>query len=301
MAALAAACAPAHMRTGPAVAAPFDSPSALSLSKGEPFAQHRPAPGHVALAVVTWNMHAGRGDLPRLVSELGAGHLTGQPAADYVLLLQEAVDNGSSDVLTLARARGLSALYAPVRYVDHHFSGNAILATRRLVNARPIVLPQVRQPRGAAAATIEIAGHRLFLVSAHLENRAGWLQGGVLSDRGRGRQADALLQSLPAAEHGVLGGDLNTWLGASEPAWRILARRFTDTPPDPLRPTFWDRLVLDHLFFDLPPDWRATARVIGDTYGSDHHPVVGVITYAPAEPENVFQLDVASEGRKVEN
>lgn len=301
MAALAAACAPAHMRTGPAVAAPFDSPSALSLSKGEPFAQDRPAPGHVALAVVTWNMHAGRGDLPRLVSDLAAGRLTGQPVADYALLLQEVVEGGSSDVLMLARARGLSALYTPVHSINRHVRGNAILATRQLVNGRPIALPRVRQPRAAVAATVEIAGHRLFLVSAHLENRVSWLQGGVLSDRGRGRQAAALLQSLPTAEHGVLGGDLNTWLGPNEPAWRDLARRFTDTPADRLEPTFWDRLTLDHLFFDLPAGWRAARHVIHDSYGSDHHPVLGVITYAAAKPENVFQFDVASERGKVEN
>jgi len=35
--------------------------------------------------------------------------------------------------------------------------------------------------------------------------------------------------------------------------------------------------VLDHLFLDLPDGWTATRRVIEDRYGSDHHPVLGMI------------------------
>jgi len=37
-------------------------------------------------------------------------------------------------------------------------------------------------------------------------------------------------------------------------------------------------IVLDHLFFDLPDGWSVTRRVLKDAYGSDHHPVVAVIT-----------------------
>src|SRR4029077_16871873 len=79
-------------------------------------------------------------------------------------------------------------------------------------------------------------------------------------------------------EHGILGGDLNTWLGPREPAWRDLLQRFPDTPRDPPQPPFHDRLVLDHLFFDLPAGWRATRRVVKDAYGSDHHPVVAIVS-----------------------
>jgi hypothetical protein len=42
-------------------------------------------------------------------------------------------------------------------------------------------------------------------------------------------------------------------------------------------PTFRDRLVLDHLFFDLPDGWRAERRVVADRYRSDHHPVLGLL------------------------
>jgi hypothetical protein len=59
-----------------------------------------------------------------------------------------------------------------------------------------------------------------------------------------------------------------------------MAKRFRDTPPGPPQPTFHDRLVLDHLFFDLPEGWTAISRVVSDSYGSDHHPVVAIVTAA---------------------
>lgn len=231
----------------------------------------------VVLAVVTWNMNAGRGDLPRLVGDLAHGRLTGRPTPDYLILLQEAVEGGTHDVPRLAREYGLSAFFVPVHHDGRRLRGNAIVSTRMLVNARGIALPQERQPRAAVAAAVTVAGERLFVVSTHLENRVTWLKGGLLSDTARGRQADALLRSLPAEGHGIVGGDLNTWLGITEPAWRALARRFADTPSSRPSPTFRNRLVLDHLFFDLPLGWRATTRVIPDAYGSDHQPVMGVI------------------------
>ena len=224
-------------------------------------------------------MNAGRGDLARLASDLESGRLTGAPPADYVLLLQEATEEGDHRVETFASAKRLSAFFVPIWHDGTRTRGNAIVSTTTLLNARAIALPQERQPRTAVAASITVTGQRLFVVSAHLENRVSWLRGGLLSDTARGRQAEALLRALPAGEPGILGGDLNTWLGVNEPAWRAFRQRFTDTPshdPIPL-PTFRDRLVLDHLFFDLPDGWTAERRVLPDKYGSDHHPVLGLI------------------------
>ena len=65
-------------------------------------------------------------------------------------------------------------------------------------------------------------------------------------------------------------------LGPDEPAWRALIARFPDTPDEP-EPTFRDRLVLDHLFFDLPDGWKVIRQVVRDRYGSDHHPVVASV------------------------
>jgi endonuclease/exonuclease/phosphatase family metal-dependent hydrolase len=179
--------------------------------------------------------------------------------------------------LRLAVEKNLSAFFAPVRYDGRRTRGNAVLSTQPLLDARVIALPAQRQPRGAVAAAIDLRGSRIFVASTHLENRVSWLKGGLFSDRARGRQAEALLRALPAEGPGILGGDMNTWLGDREPAWRTFAQRFGDSPSGKVRPTFRDRLVLDHLFFDLPLEWHGSRRVLEDAYGSDHHPVIGVI------------------------
>jgi endonuclease/exonuclease/phosphatase family metal-dependent hydrolase len=219
------------------------------------------------LTVITWNMHGGRGDLRRLIADLEAGRLTGAAARDYILLLQEFVDREGAVGST---SRALTLFASPVRGA----SSNAIIATTRLDDARTVDLPRERQPRAAVAATVRVGSESLFVVSTHLENRLGWLRG-LFGDRARGRQAEALLQALPQG-HGIVGGDFNTMLGRNEPAWRAMLGRFPDTPEHP-DPTFRDRLVLDHLFLDLPEDWSATREVIRDQYGSDHHPVIAEI------------------------
>ncbi len=222
------------------------------------------------LAVVTWNLHAGRGDLARLRYDLASGSLTGAVPIDYVLLLQE--------VVRPVDAQGLSVFFAPVR----GDSGNAILSTRPLIQPRVIALERERQPRSAIAATLRLDAASLFIVDVHMENRLAWWRA-LFSDTARGEQASALLRELPAGD-GILGGDLNTWLGPNEPAWRAMLRRFPDTPRDPPQPTFHDRLVLDHLFFDLLPGWSVTRRVLKDTYGSDHHPVIATVKAGPLSP-----------------
>ena len=230
----------------------------------------------VDLAIVTWNMDAGRGDLSRLASDLASGRLTGTPPTDVVLLLQEATSGVGVDAEELARARNLQAFIVPVYEIDGRVRGNAIVSSLPLRDTRGIPLPQERQPRMAAFGVITVASESLFLVSTHFENRLSWLRGGVFSDNARGRQAEALLRALPDGP-GMLGGDLNTLLGPAEPAWRLFTMRFPETPQDQSDPTFRERLVLDHLFFDLPDGWTAQRRVVEDRYGSDHHPVLGIV------------------------
>lgn len=225
-------------------------------------------------------MHAGAGDLPRLLDDLAAGRLTATPIRDYpirdyIVLLQEAPEGGDRDATVIAARRTLTSFFSAVRRGPLRTSGNAILSTLALTNPRTIELPRERQPRAAVVAGIDVAGERLFVISTHLENRLGWRRG-LFGDAARGRQAEALLRDIPPGEHGILGGDMNTMLGPSEPAWRAFLDRFPHTPPRP-EPTFRDRLVLDHLFLDLPDGWTATRTVIDERYGSDHHPVLGVI------------------------
>lgn len=232
------------------------------------------------LAVVTWNMDAGRGDLPRLIADVTSGRLSGSPPRAYALLLQEALDRDGSPAPTLGRVQqpGLSMFFAPVREVGGRLRGNAIVASLPLVDAHPIPLPRERQPRAAVVARVVVGGEPLFIVSAHLENRLSWRRGGLFSESARGRQAAALVAALPPGTHGIVGGDLNTWLGPAEPAWKELLRRFPDTPPrPPTDATFRRRLILDHLFFDLPDGWQIRRRVLPEAYGSDHTPVLGLL------------------------
>jgi endonuclease/exonuclease/phosphatase (EEP) superfamily protein YafD len=226
-----------------------------------------PAPD---LVIVTWNLHDGAGDLTLLLSDLVAGRLTdGAPVGHYVLLLQEA----APEIIEFARMRGLSAYFEAV----HPTRGNAIVSTHPLMNARTIELPRERQRRVAVVATLQLENSTFQVVSTHFENRISWWRGGLFSEGARLRQAEALIAALPPDGPIVVGGDFNAWLGRSEPAWRALAARFPDGPPPPPQPTFRRRLFLDELFFDLPQGWRAARSIIDNTYGSDHHAVLGLL------------------------
>jgi endonuclease/exonuclease/phosphatase family metal-dependent hydrolase len=237
----------------------------------------RPAPGAPAprpptadLAVVTWNLHAGAGDLPRFVADLRAGRLTGGTLSrDFVLLLQEA----GPAVLALARREGLAAHLSAV----HPARGNAIVSSRPIADAHTIELPRERQRRLALAGWIEVADTRVRVATTHFENRVSWWRGGLFSEGARLRQAQALIAALAPGPPTIVGGDFNAWLGRDEPAWLALAERFPDAQPPPSRPTFRERLFLDELFFDVPDGWRVERTIVENRYGSDHHAVVALL------------------------
>jgi len=233
-------------------------------------------PGPPTFAIVTWNVHAGVGNLPALVDDLTQGRITGSPIRNYVILLQESIAGNQYDVVAFARQRQLWVYFAEVRLSDRGPSGNAILTTEQPLNVSTIILPRIHRMRKAVVASFEIEGQSMFIVNAHLENRLSWLKGGLFADNARGKQTQALVNALPPGP-GIVGGDLNTILGVDEPTVRMLTERFGDTPTDRPVPTFHDRLVLDHLFFDLPDGWIATRQVIAKRYNSDHHPVLGLV------------------------
>lgn len=232
-------------------------------------------------------MHGGRGDLARLLRDLTGGRLTGVIPTRTVLMVQEAIDREGEPPSTLDQIRpfGFTTHFVPVRDVGGRLRGNAIVASEPLRDRGVILLPRERQPRSAATASMTVGRTRLFVASVHLENRVSWWRGGLLSDRARGRQATALVAGLPRDAFGIVGGDLNTWLGPAEPALMTLLARFPDTPPVSRADiSFRDRLVLDYLLFDLPDGWSASRRVLTDAYGSDHRPVLGIVRTAEALP-----------------
>lgn len=219
-------------------------------------------------------MHRTSGDLPRLVDDLASGRLTGTPPVNYLLLVQEAPPRGPHAPAVVAMAHALELAYQQLR--TDKGSGNGILSTLPLGQVRLIDLPRERMRRGAVISSVTVDGTRLFVVCVHLENRVSVARGLLFSDGPRARQANSLLGQVPTG-HGMLGGDLNIWLGLEEPAFTAFAARFPDSGNGRPEPTVMNRLPLDHLFFDLPDGWRVERRVLPSNYDSDHRPVLATI------------------------
>ena len=303
-----------------------DPHAAATLVPGPSAAPAHPAPvlysprGAAAQAsdsvvVVSWNVHVGGGDIPRLVSDLRSGALTGvrDPAA-FVILLQEAHRSGAGalragpdddgqglhhappsgermDVVEVAEVLGLHLVYVPAMANGRPTPGDpeedrgvAILSSHRLDDMQVLELPRERQRRVAIVGTVR--GTRrdgtpwsLRVATTHLENRAPWRR--VLDSFGaaRARQARALVRGL-GQDPVVLGGDLNTWgPGFLEPALGMLRRHFPDTPEADAATFSLAGIprTLDHLLFRLPPGAAAGVEVADERYGSDHTPVLGVV------------------------
>jgi endonuclease/exonuclease/phosphatase family metal-dependent hydrolase len=275
-----------------------------------PSAQPTSAANHIVL--VNWNMHVGGGDLARLFADVrrDAG-----PDVPIVFTIQEAyrsgvevphgLDAGASfaslirsvrpdgtreEIRSVAGRLGLHAYYVPSMRNGGPLSsdedrGNAILSTVPLQDLTAIELPFERQRRVAVAATISGRTPRgdawkIRVVSAHLDNMVGarrlWIAGGEF---GRTRQARGLLSALNDQAPLVLAGDLNTWFGFNDSAYRTAARAFPQTRVTDRRPTFHGLLRLDHMFFRLDDGWTASFRRADDAYDSDHYPLIGQIEF----------------------
>lgn len=264
------------------------------------------APPDDSVAIVSWNVHVGGGAVRAFVRDLRAGRYSrGRPVTDFVILLQEAYrhdprvpdvttgaglaaaivsgtnDAPRTDVVEAARELGLSFWYVPSMRngPDDEDRGNAILSTFPLESLTAVELPFERQRRVALAATVRGrsssgAPWSVRVVNTHLDNLGALRHAWVLSGPARARQVSALLAALPAGEPTVLGGDLNTWFGSWDPAYRVLASRFRKRHPTDPRATFLGLLRLDHLFLDLPDGWRARVERLDDRLGSDHYPIV---------------------------
>jgi endonuclease/exonuclease/phosphatase family metal-dependent hydrolase len=284
----------------------------VHASLGEP---HAPPATLDSLIVVTWNVHVGGGDVARLVHDLRSGALTGDPVERFVLLLQEAYRAGPDvpaegapgawgngiaavppsgerlDIVETARNLGLNVLYAPSMRngagsaVQAEDRGNAILTPLAIQEPRAIELPFERQRRVAVAGAVRgvtPGGERrtLRLVSAHFENRSRWTRALDSFGASRTRQARALIGAIDG-DAAIVGADLNTWsVGFLESAVETLRERFPDGPPfaAPTMTVGGIPRQLDHLLFRLPAGWRASLLRVDDRYGSDHHPVLGVLT-----------------------
>jgi endonuclease/exonuclease/phosphatase family metal-dependent hydrolase len=247
------------------------------------------------VAIVSWNLHVGRGDVRRLVTDLRHGRLgTGAPPDALVLLLQEAWRGDGReprDIVRVARELGLGLYYVPSvpnarqRTAAPDDRGTAILSSLPLGDLQALELPFERQRRVAVRATLGALGPAgpwtLRVLSVHFENRAGRRRAWLRSRAARVRQAEALAAALPASGATVLGGDLNTWSGR-ERSVEILASHFDPWRDEDRRPTF-GTTRLDYLFKRLPARAQMTYRTLDDRYGSDHAPLVGLLVWDRAD------------------
>jgi endonuclease/exonuclease/phosphatase family metal-dependent hydrolase len=184
------------------------------------------------LAIITWNVHVGGGDVEALISALRRGEFTGGSAApEFVLLLQEAYRDGSDvpselparsqlprpiierppggtrrDVREIAARSGLHLFYAPAMRNNRAGTpsapedrGTAILSTLPLADLQVIELPFERQRRVALAASVTgttttAAAWQLRLANVQIDTALALTRGGPIA--ARRRQAEALLEAL---------------------------------------------------------------------------------------------------------
>jgi endonuclease/exonuclease/phosphatase family metal-dependent hydrolase len=280
------------------------------------------APRLDGIDVLSWNLAIGRARLDAVLDMLRAGAFGGAAMTDrrpFIILAQEAfradasvpgaaasmhhggrlgVDDDRCDIVQFALEHGISLRYSPsMRNGDHTSDrGNAVLSNVRLTAAQAVLLPYVRQRRVAVMAGL--AGHSgLTFASAHLDTHGQPRLPQARRRFGAGRvlQASSLaaaLQQRPGAV--VLGADLNSVLGMSDPAVRALAAagmqparrvgswRYTFRGPL--------RLLLDHVLYRADNNRIAHAEVVrldegsagrsSTVFGSDHHPLLARIELA---------------------
>ena len=269
------------------------------------------------IAVVSWNVHAGGGDLPHVIRELRSGRLTsGRPPGGFVLLLQEALRGGASvptilstdspvpervsssagnrsrnDVVTVAEAEGLSLFYLPSMRNGRHGGlnsedrGNAILSTFDLEGPIGVELPFARQRRVAVAAVLNGAtpggeSWQLRVASVHLDASTGPRQMWLFSSAHRERQAQAVVAALAQDDNEQ---QHPTIVGADLNTWAGGRREPAFITLQRWLPDvgpgapFARWLSLDFLFLELPPRWNAKPQRSTSSFGSDHRPIVSIV------------------------
>jgi endonuclease/exonuclease/phosphatase family metal-dependent hydrolase len=280
----------------------------------QPLAVHSAAAPIDRLAVVSWNVHVGGGDIADFVARLRRGEFTGgTPIEHFVLLLQEAYRRDPSvpsriprgfpapsriaaamgrapDIGSVARSLGVSVFYVPamrngIAAVDAEDRGNAILSTLDLRDLVVIELPMERQRRTAAVAVVHANTRTgspwvLRVANVHLDTALALTRGGPFA--ARRRQAHALIDALRTPEElpTVLAGDFNTWWGPNEPALNILRSAFPQTPRTQNVETWRGPLgihaQLDYVFVRGSLDAVRVQR-LSSRFGSDHYPLLAVL------------------------
>lgn len=271
------------------------------------------------LAILTWNLHVGGGDVDEVIRQLRRGDFTsGEPVEQFVLLLQEAyrrdvdvpariprgypiprrIAGRSSergpDIQHFSRNDGLALLYVPsmrngLEPSDPEDRGNAIVSTLTLHGPVVVELPLEHQRRVAAIAEVEGRTRtgspwRLRVADAHLDTALAITSGGPFA--ARRRQASALIGALAdssaATVATVLAGDFNAWLGDRDPAFGALRRAFPGTPQGPDQATWVGPLGVHARLdhiFVRGPVASSRVQRLPGRFGSDHYPLLTILSF----------------------
>jgi endonuclease/exonuclease/phosphatase family metal-dependent hydrolase len=284
----------------------------------QPLASQPTAPVIDRLAVMTWNVHVGSGDVADVVRRLRTGEFTGGERIEhFVLLLQEAYRRDTAvpaqiprgfpapdriaarigrgpDIGRVAKDLGVALFYVPsmrngIASVDPEDRGNAILSTLDLRDPVVVELPMEHQRRTAVVATVQAQARDgspwvLRVANVHLDTSLAIRRGGPFG--ARSRQAHALIESLRVPEDipTVLAGDFNTWWGSTEPALNILRSAFPQTPRIVKQETWNGPLglhaQLDYMFMRGPLA-PAVVQRLPSRFGSDHYPLLAIVSLNP--------------------
>jgi endonuclease/exonuclease/phosphatase family metal-dependent hydrolase len=215
------------------------------------------------VAILSWNIHGGGGDVDAIIRDLRSGQLDGRPTQHFVLMLQEAVRVGGAvptswplgakatrrvangkgaredaSIEGLAARHQLHLFYVPSTRNGKaqdppEDRGNAILSTLPLADLEAMELPNEKQRRVTVAATIRVQTLArdivpLRLANLHLDLRSGWGRFHRSFGIGRANQARWTVERFSNDSFVIVGGDLNTWVrGSAEPAARLLGAAFS--------------------------------------------------------------------------
>jgi endonuclease/exonuclease/phosphatase family metal-dependent hydrolase len=203
-----------------------------------------------SLAVFSWNMDVGAGDLSAFLREevglscIPGSTITGPPFSAVVVLLQEAFrwapdlpplddsrlaargrkhpprPDADPDVVTVSDLCGLALWYVPSgrngvdrpgkRIAD---KGNAVLSSLPLSDLIAIEHPFETERKVAVGASISLAGGRLVrLVNAHLETTASFHRTLLTGNQTHLQQVEALIGAVEDHEE-ANGGPIPTLMG----------------------------------------------------------------------------------------
>ena len=264
------------------------------------------SPALEQLTVVTWNVHGTHGRIVDFVERLSSGRLTQLPPTHYVLILQEAfrhdpeiprfvrgmrkairtpgTDPSVPDIEEIAARLDLSLAYVPSMRNGNgpEDRGSAMLSTLPFVDVHALELPFRRERRVVVAASVrvEVSGSSELVrfINLHFDPWASWRRLYVLGNP-RPDQARSVLTHLHgtlAARHMVVGGDLNTFWPGETATRTMLGHWGTSQGVDDPTPTR-GRSRIDRLFFKFASTHVGDTRVVRNTFGSDHRPVIGTL------------------------